>query len=119
MQDLCVYCTYASKIGIKAIALKGPCFSSYGQFIECIQRELCGLENARFMRVLHVRMLAKLATTHVTVSTWLLGNVSPSVDDIVRRELSNLSPACVIFDGSFEKREKYKKSPPNYQRFTI
>jgi hypothetical protein len=77
---------------IKAIALEGPCFCSYGQFIECIQRELCGLENARLMHVMKdannvAHMLAKLAITHVTMSTWL-ENVPPSVGDIVRREQS-------------------------------
>jgi hypothetical protein len=48
------------------------------------------LENASFSHVLRdannvAHVLAKLATTHVTDSTWL-GDTPPSISDIVRRE---------------------------------
>jgi hypothetical protein len=39
---------------IKAIDIREPCFSSFGWFIEGIQLELQGLENARFLHVLRV-----------------------------------------------------------------
>ncbi|XP_059441827.1 uncharacterized protein LOC132174149 [Corylus avellana] len=79
---------------IKMIDSKGPCFSSYGQFIEGIKLELRGVENARFLHVLRdannaAHVLAKLASTHVIFSTWL-GNTPSSIGDIVRREQSLL-----------------------------
>ena len=75
---------------IKAIEAKGPCLSSYGHLIECIKRELLQLENASFIYVLRdaniaAHTLAKLAITHVTMSTWL-GDVPPSIGNIVRRD---------------------------------
>jgi hypothetical protein len=39
---------------IKAIDIREPCFSSFRWFIEGIQLELQGLENARFLHVLRV-----------------------------------------------------------------
>jgi ribonuclease HI len=79
---------------IKAIEAEGPCLSNYGHLIECIKRELQQLENASFIHVLRdannaAHSLAKLATTHVTMSTWL-GDVPPSIGDIVRRDKSLL-----------------------------
>jgi hypothetical protein len=79
---------------IKAIEAEGPCLSNYGHLIEGIKRELQQLENASFIHVLRdannaAHSLAKLATTHVTMSTWL-GDVPPSIGDIVRRDKSPL-----------------------------
>jgi hypothetical protein len=79
---------------IKAIGEEGPCLSSFGHLIECIRNELRELECASFIHVMReangaAHMLAHLATTHVTFSTWL-GDVPPSVGDIVRREQSLL-----------------------------
>ena len=79
---------------IKAIEVEDPCLRSYGHIIDCIRRELSCFENAS---VIHVRReanivahtLAKLATTHVTLSTWR-GDIPPCVADIVRREQSLL-----------------------------
>ena len=75
---------------IKAIEAEGPCLSSYGHLIKCIKRELLQPENASLIHVLRdaniaAHTLAKLATTHVTMSTWL-GDVPPSIGDIVRRD---------------------------------
>jgi ribonuclease HI len=60
---------------IKAIEMNGQCMSSYGHMIECIREELRNLENASFTHVRReannaAHTLAKLATTHVTLSTW-------------------------------------------------
>jgi hypothetical protein len=79
---------------IKSIEAEGPCLSNYGHLIECIKRELQQLENANFIHVLRdannaAHTLAKLATTHVTMSTWL-GDVPPSIGDIVRQDKSLL-----------------------------
>jgi hypothetical protein len=89
---------------IKAIETEGPCMSSYGHLIDCIRGELCSFENACFIHVSReannaAHTLAKLATTHVTLSTWR-GDVPPSVGDIVRREIP--PSFCVIFFGSVE-----------------
>jgi uncharacterized protein with PhoU and TrkA domain len=53
----------------------------------CIQREIRVLENANFMQSANnaANTLAKLASTHVTMSTWL-GDVLLSVGDILRKE---------------------------------
>jgi ribonuclease HI len=79
---------------ITAIGEEGPCFNSFGHLIECIHHEQCELERVRFIHVRReannaAHLLAQLATTHVTLSTWL-GNAPPSVGDIVRREQSLL-----------------------------
>ena len=80
---------------IKAIEMEGPCMCSYGHMIESIFEELRSFENASFIHVNQkanyaAHELAKLVTTHVTLSTWR-GDVSPNVGDIVRRELPLLS----------------------------
>jgi hypothetical protein len=79
---------------IKAIGEEGPCLSSFGHLIECIRNELRDFECASFIHVMReangeAHMLAQLATTHVTLSTWF-GDVPPSVGDIVRRDQSFL-----------------------------
>jgi hypothetical protein len=79
---------------IKAIEVEDPCLRSYGHIIDCIRGELRCFENARFIHVrreanIAAHTLAKLATTHVTLSTWR-GDVPPCVGDIVRREQSLL-----------------------------
>jgi hypothetical protein len=79
---------------IKAIEEEDPCLRNYGHIIDCIRRETNSLENARFIHVKReannvAHTLAKLATTHVTMSTWK-GDVPPSIGDIVRREQSPL-----------------------------
>jgi hypothetical protein len=79
---------------IKAIEVEDPCLRSYGHIIDCIHRELNCFKNASFIHVrreanIAVHTLAKLATTHVTLSTWR-GDVPPCVGDIVRREQSLL-----------------------------
>ena len=89
---------------LSRLLLQRDCINSYGQFIECIQREPRGLENTRFMCAIRhgnnaAHLLAKLDTTPITVSTWLR-DVPPSICDIIRREQSLFF--CVIFDGSFE-----------------
>lgn len=82
---------------VKAIASKGPCFSSYGQFIECIQRELRVLKNACFRHVMRdancaAHTLVKLSTTHVTMTTWL-GDMFHLVW-VILYEGSNLFYSC-------------------------
>ena len=59
---------------IKAIKVEGPSMSSCGNMIDCIRGELRSLENASFIHVSWeannaAHTLAKLATTHVTLST--------------------------------------------------
>jgi ribonuclease HI len=79
---------------IKAIEVEDPCLRNYGHIIDCIRREINSLENGRFIHVKReannaAHTPAKLATTHVTLST-RKGDVPPSIGDIVRREKSLL-----------------------------
>jgi hypothetical protein len=79
---------------IKAIEVEDPCMRNYGHIIDCIRRKTSSLEQVRFIHLKReantaAHTLAKLATTHVILSTWR-GDVPPSVGDIVRREQSLL-----------------------------
>jgi hypothetical protein len=78
------------KLVVKAIVTKGSCLSSFGHFVECVLLELHSLENAKFMHVMRdannaTHVLVKLATTHVTMFTWLK-DAPPSIGDVVRRD---------------------------------
>lgn len=69
---------------------EGMCLSCYGHYIEGIKHELCGFGKASFNHVCRdannaAHVLAKLAATHVTMSTWL-EDIPPNLGDIVRRE---------------------------------
>jgi ribonuclease HI len=75
---------------IKAIDIAGPTCSCFGHFIEGIHLAMRGLESVKFAHALRkanhaAHMLAKLATTHVTNSTWL-ENFPTSICNIVRKE---------------------------------